>query len=1011
MWSWATRIGLLSLTLLMIEVAGVVCPAVAAAQGTTGTITGRVTDAQGLAAPGATIVAASPNLQGSRSTVSSATGDYILTLLPAGAYIVSFNLAGFAPIHNKDRLAPSQILIVDAALGPAPINEVIQVGSVVADAVARTAQAGATFTQRFLFDLPTNRDIFASVQLAPSVHSTGPLGAPSISGGPTFANLYLINGVPDGDNLRGQPYDLYIEDALEQTAIGTAGISAEYGRFTGGVVNVVTKSGGNRFGGSLRDTLVNDKWRTLTPFEDATIIADPEHLDTRSDRTVPTYEYTFGGPVLKDRIWFFTAGRAQTQRSGRTLAVTRVAYEFESEQQRFEGKATWSQTANHRLKAAFIGTHEKHFNQLPPGVVAMDLRSLYDEERPSNLSTVEYNAIFSSRLSFEARLSARNETLKDVGGTSQDLIEGTQLVDRSGRRYWAPSFCGVCGNEQRDGQDLFVKGSYFMSARRFGTHATSFGYDGYDDRRYANNYQSGSGYRIGNTNAIPAGSDITAQFISGSTYLLWQPIQLSAAPTKFRTHSGFISDNWRVSDRISANVGVRYDYNHAVDSSRTLVATTDAWSPRLGVVIDLGGSQKWILTASVSKYIDALANTIANMASAGGNADAYQFIYTGPSINADTGGPLTPTADGIRQVFEWFSANQNILPIIPIKVVGVTPIIGSSLDSPSAWEYAGGVSRQFGAGAAVRADVTYRTFGNFYALRTDSSTGLVGDTRPLAPAAGNAGPYDLSVLENTNLLTREYAALLLQGQYRIVTGLDGGATYTLSRAWGDFDGESASGPAASGALQYPEYKKASWSYPTGDLSIDQRHRLRIWATYRLPHISGLSISGLQIIESGVPYGAVGVSGLDFGQSVQNPGYATPPAPAATQYYFTNRDAFRTEGQRRADLAISYVHGVKPLRGMEVFGQLQVLNVFDQSQLCACGALTALQDGGSIDIARIDQTVSTAAPGNQAYQVFNPFTTAPVEGINWARTPAFGTAVNRFAYTTPRTMRLTFGVRF
>ena len=100
----------------------------------------------------------------------------------------------------------------------------------------------------------------------------------------------MINGVSVSDNLRGQPYDLYIEDAVQETVVATAGISAQYGRFSGGVVNVITKSGGNLFSGSFRDSLLNDQWRSFTPFEQRTIAADPTHTDTRVDKTVPTYE-------------------------------------------------------------------------------------------------------------------------------------------------------------------------------------------------------------------------------------------------------------------------------------------------------------------------------------------------------------------------------------------------------------------------------------------------------------------------------------------------------------------------------------------------------------------------------------------------------------------------------------------------------------------------------------------------------------------------------------------------
>src|SRR5207253_8197626 len=86
----------------------------------------------------------------------------------------------------------------------------------------------------------------------------------SVSGAASFETLFMVNGVSVNENLRGQPIPLYIEDAVQETTIATAGISAQYGRFGGGVVNVITKSGGNSFSGSFRDTLNNDNWRSYT---------------------------------------------------------------------------------------------------------------------------------------------------------------------------------------------------------------------------------------------------------------------------------------------------------------------------------------------------------------------------------------------------------------------------------------------------------------------------------------------------------------------------------------------------------------------------------------------------------------------------------------------------------------------------------------------------------------------------------------------------------------------------
>src|SRR5262249_25776661 len=136
-------------------------------------------------------------------------------------------------------------------------------------------------------------------------------------------------------------------------------------------------------------------------------------------------------------------------------------------------------------------------------------------------------------------------------------------------------------------------------------------------------------------------------------------------------------------------------------------------------------------------------------------------------------------------------------------------------------------------------------------------------------------------------------------------------------------------------LQYPEYKSAAWNYPEGDLMADQRHRARLWVNYGIPAVHGLTLGLLEILESGVPYGAVGT--INSANYVTNPGYVSPPGASSIAYYYTARDAFRTAGQRRTDLAISYGKHVGGAGRVELFGQLQVINVLNHYQLCACGA--------------------------------------------------------------------------
>src|SRR4029079_11989942 len=166
---------------------------------------------------------------------------------------------------------------------------------------------------------------------------------------------------------------------------------------------------------------------------------------------------------------------------------------------------------------------------------------------------------------------------------------------------------------------------------------------------------------------------------------------------------------------------------------------------------------------------------------------------------------------------------------------------------------------------------------------------------------------------------------------------------------------------------------------------------------------GLTLSVLQAIESGVPYAAVNTNGVDTRPYVTNPGnvYLTPPASTTTTYYFGPRDEFHTEGQRRTDVAVNYVYRVPGTGRMQLFAQAQVLNVFNQFQLCACGSTVfgtgSAANAGGVNLQRIDTTVLTPGTAAARFSAFNPFTTTPVRGVNWDYGPIFGQAVNRFAY--------------
>ena len=1000
-----------ALVVLMIAVSAV-------AQTTTGTISGRVLDSQGGALPGATVVARSPNLQGSREAVTSENGDYILNGLPSGPYTITVALSGFQTHTRNVTLAPTQVLPLEVTLGPAQVTEEVTVVAS-ADTLQKTAQIATNFSQELIANLPTSRDLNSILLMAPGVHPTGPAGAFSFGGSVTFENLFLLNGMSINENIRGQAFDTAIEDAIQETTVANGGVSAEFGRFSGGVVNIITKSGGNQFSGSLRESLNNDKWRTLTPFETARLATTPE---PRVDDLVPTTEYTLGGPVLRDRLWFFTSGRMRNEAQGRTLIGTNVPYQFTEEQRRYEVKGTYSPTPKHRFQVNYNRHDRSQVNYSFNQNLTMDLRSLGTRKLPERLYGATYSGTLSTNLFVEALVSKRTLEFIGSGAKSTDLIDGTLLIDNSragGARWWSDTFCGVCTPEARDSEDVFAKGSYFMSTPRLGSHNVVFGYDNFNDIRQANNHQSGSDYRILSAGAILTGngateSDLFPIFLGdGTTTIQWNPITQESEGTSFRTHSVFVNDTWRMGARLTANLGLRFDKNHGTDQSGNVVAQDSAWSPRLGMIWDPTGKGTWSVTASAAKYVAAISNPVADSSAAGGNPQTRQFIYRGDSINGPGTITPVPTAQAIRAVFDWFFANGG--PSLPLNgaptIPGVTPQIAAGLSSPGAWEYASGVARQFGARASLRADLLIRHYTDFYMRQADTTTGHVADP--------TGRQFDLSLITNApdGLLSRDYSGGTFSGTYRFGARFDVGANYTLSRAWGNFDAENvASGPVPFD-YRYPEYKQASWNFPDGDLAVDQRHRARIWANYNLPRVPGLTLSLLQAIESGVPYGAVNTNGVDPRPYVTNPGgvYLTPPASTTTTYYFGPRDEFQTEGQRRTDVAINYVHQLPGMSRIQMFGQLQVLNIFNQFQLCACGSTVfgtgSAANAGGVNLQRIDTTVLTPGTTSSRFATFNPFTTTPVRGVNWDYGPNFGQATSRFAYTTPRTIRMSFGIRF
>ncbi len=411
--------------LLTILLATLVSASLAWAQGAPqSTLTGRVLN-DGQALPGVSVTVKSSSLQGSRAATTSINGDFVLPQLPPGDYTVTFTLGGFQTVTRQVKLSAAQTTPIQVSMN---LSSVTAETTVFAqkETISQTQQAATTLTTDTLAKLPTARTIASATNLAPGANTNGPSGATVISGAMSFENLFLVNGVVVQDNLRNTALNLYIEDAVQEQTVTTSGISAEYGRFAGGVVNVITKSGGNNFSGSLRVSLTNDKWTTRTDFTNSAGV-NPEN---KVDEIIPAYEATLGGPIVKDVLWFFGAARLRDQTtSSNTVAPVSAPFEVGDDEKRYEGKLTFTFAGRHTLLGNYQQIDRDQTNNSFGTIY--DLASLYDRSLPQKLYSLNYSGTLSNNFFLEAQYAKREFSFVGSGSRFTDQIFGTLMVNNN----------------------------------------------------------------------------------------------------------------------------------------------------------------------------------------------------------------------------------------------------------------------------------------------------------------------------------------------------------------------------------------------------------------------------------------------------------------------------------------------------------------------------------------------------------------------------------------------------
>ena len=288
----------------------------AGAQSTGGRIRGTVTDPSGGAVPAANITLRNEATGSQRTAQSDASGEYAFLEVPVGTYTVELELAGFKKyVHKSVTLELNQILTLDIGLQLGGATDVIEVSGAPPLVDTTSTQLGAVVNERTVSQLPlAQRDAYQLLQLQPGVQSQVGLdtvygsdraGVVSVNGGRGRDNNFTVNGGDGNDQFAGLPAIQPSPDAIEEFRVLTNTFDAEYGRNSGAVVNVVTKSGSNEVHGNAYEFFRNQALNAKGFF-------DTSKLDYLQNQ----FGATLGGPIKKDKTFFFVTYEGDRIRRG-----------------------------------------------------------------------------------------------------------------------------------------------------------------------------------------------------------------------------------------------------------------------------------------------------------------------------------------------------------------------------------------------------------------------------------------------------------------------------------------------------------------------------------------------------------------------------------------------------------------------------------------------------------------------------------------------------------------------
>jgi hypothetical protein len=579
----------------------------AQAQTTTGRILGQVSDSAGNPMVGVTVTVTSDELMGGeRSAVTGETGAYRITALPHGSYDVTVRMEGYQTQSTQGvRVSLGGSASIDFEMQPQFSQEVTVTGE---SPLVDTAASGpsATYTAAFLENLPTTRNFYDVMMVSPGV-STAYEDADRmvIAGSNQQSNNWFIDGIEFTAPETGTAWIYSNPDAVEEIQVMHIGAPAEYGNMLGGALNVVTKSGSNEFKGGVNvfwfdDSLVDSNINFDSEF--------PEYVQNEFwDITA-----TLGGPIVKDRLWFFLGFEDMNDNRaypGSDPDITEAWYS-----DKYDLKLSASLSQNHLVDAK-VYYSEWGFPEAASEYY--ERSALAGEIGDDRAWGINYQGVLTDRLFIEARYAgwkSVDDNLSQTGSTEHAYIDNNP-PGGGPPRYWGGVWWPWTYDTSLDQVSASV--SYFADEFIKGSHDFKFG------------VQASRGDAV--TQIAPSATGIYYYHYTyeydyyGTIYPYDYYYRVVGVPYFYgndqESISVFADDSWRVSDRLTVNLGLRFDHHVGVippfprldgDGNPTgemipgvdPVFTWDNWSPRLGFAYTVGAEMNTVIRGSFGYYFD-----------------------------------------------------------------------------------------------------------------------------------------------------------------------------------------------------------------------------------------------------------------------------------------------------------------------------------------------------------------------------------------------------------------------